>query len=135
MVILTQSPRYATNPPCIQARIQLRWRINSKPPVGRSVTRRVQSDTGLTLGDIFDAAVVEKGRLVFWGSVDKSLRNSGRGNRSLADILPALEEDKGKRAVIEETKVTLLEVIVPSQEESASMRDYGDSRQMQTLCQ
>jgi len=119
-----------SDPPCYCTQISLKWRTRTEPAVTGAVTRTLRSSTVLTLGDVFDGAVDEEISVYLYGSVGKSLRDSARKDCSLQEIVPRLEQETGKAAVIvaEASWITTYDVVIPSLGVLTRMRANGDSR-------
>ena len=119
-----------SDPPCYCTQISLIWRARTEPAVTGAVTRILRSSTVLTPGDVSDGAVDEKSSVYLYGSVGKSLRDSARKDCSLQKIVPRLEQETRKAAVIvaEASWITMYDVVTPSLGVLTRMRANGNSR-------
>jgi len=121
---------YLTKPPCHDAEISVRWIIKSQPPTYGAVRQCVFSDSasGLTLGEIIDAALNDRGVVPVHGE-GSSKEHSVKSNRELVDVPARLEAKCDKAAIFGDgTTVALEGMVVPSEEEWADTTGYGDSR-------
>ena len=106
---LTQSTSwkhiFLSDPPCTIAEVRIAWNLKSKPPAsGVTGFATIHDATGLTLGKVFEIMMQDS---VF--DYHSEGEHKWESDRTLSDVILALEAASGKRATIAKDTYIILQ--------------------------